>query len=104
MTSLGKDWHRGCLRCGKCKKTLTPGSHAEVKTFPFFWAQDLLSLLNSEKASPIVLIPATVHCLDREDLAEVEQNRTSIESDTTLKNRDSYLLYSRAFFCDWISI
>jgi hypothetical protein len=29
-TSLGKDWHRGCLRCAKCSKTLTPGSHAEV--------------------------------------------------------------------------
>lgn len=31
VTSLGKDWHRPCLRCAKCKKTLTPGSHAEVR-------------------------------------------------------------------------
>ena len=30
VSSLGKDWHRGCLKCAKCKKTLTPGSHAEV--------------------------------------------------------------------------
>ena len=29
-TSLGKDWHSACLRCEKCKKTLAPGSHAEV--------------------------------------------------------------------------
>ena len=29
VTSLGKDWHRACLRCAKCKKTLTPGGHAE---------------------------------------------------------------------------
>ncbi|GBN55352.1 hypothetical protein AVEN_23739-1, partial [Araneus ventricosus] len=29
LTSLGKDWHRACLRCEKCNKTLTPGSHAE---------------------------------------------------------------------------
>ncbi|XP_065830732.1 cysteine-rich protein 1-like [Oscarella lobularis] len=35
VTSLGKDWHRGCLRCGKCKKTLTPGSHAEREGKPY---------------------------------------------------------------------
>lgn len=39
VTSLGKDWHRPCLRCEKCKKTLTPGSHAEVsyKKVHRFW-------------------------------------------------------------------
>lgn len=31
VTSLGKDWHRPCLRCQKCKKTLSAGSHAEVR-------------------------------------------------------------------------
>lgn len=31
MTSLGKDWHRPCLRCERCSKTLTPGGHAEVR-------------------------------------------------------------------------
>lgn len=30
VTSLGKDWHRPCLRCERCGKTLTPGGHAEV--------------------------------------------------------------------------
>ncbi|XP_072284984.1 cysteine-rich protein 2-like isoform X2 [Pyxicephalus adspersus] len=31
VTSLGKDWHRPCLRCERCSKTLTPGSLAEVR-------------------------------------------------------------------------
>ena len=30
VQSLGKDWHRACLRCTKCKKTLSSGGHAEV--------------------------------------------------------------------------
>jgi hypothetical protein len=30
VTSLGKDWHRPCLKCEKCGKTLSPGGHAEV--------------------------------------------------------------------------
>lgn len=30
VTSLGKDWHRPCLRCDRCSKTLAAGSHAEV--------------------------------------------------------------------------
>uniref|UniRef100_A0A5F9CZ99 LIM zinc-binding domain-containing protein n=1 Tax=Oryctolagus cuniculus TaxID=9986 RepID=A0A5F9CZ99_RABIT len=29
VTSLGKDWHRPCLRCKRCGKTLTPSGHAE---------------------------------------------------------------------------
>ncbi|NXS14579.1 CRIP2 protein, partial [Neodrepanis coruscans] len=33
VTSLGKDWHRPCLRCERCSKTLTPGGHAEVTYF-----------------------------------------------------------------------
>ncbi|XP_078466356.1 cysteine-rich protein 1 [Lampetra fluviatilis] len=35
VTSLGKDWHRPCLTCTKCKKTLTPGSHAEHEGQPY---------------------------------------------------------------------
>uniref|UniRef100_A0A8D0KRP7 LIM zinc-binding domain-containing protein n=1 Tax=Strix occidentalis caurina TaxID=311401 RepID=A0A8D0KRP7_STROC len=31
VSSLGKDWHRPCLRCEKCNKTLTSGGHAEVR-------------------------------------------------------------------------
>ncbi|CAH3141490.1 unnamed protein product [Pocillopora meandrina] len=29
VSSLGKDWHRGCLKCTRCGKTLTSGGHAE---------------------------------------------------------------------------
>ena len=35
VTSLGKDWHRPCLRCEKCKKTLSSGGHAEVGCHDF---------------------------------------------------------------------
>ncbi|TGZ56116.1 hypothetical protein CRM22_010196 [Opisthorchis felineus] len=38
VTSLGQDWHRPCLKCDRCKKTLSPGSHSELpfqnKQFP----------------------------------------------------------------------
>uniref|UniRef100_G1KZM2 Cysteine-rich protein 1 n=1 Tax=Ailuropoda melanoleuca TaxID=9646 RepID=G1KZM2_AILME len=34
VTSLGKDWHRPCLKCEKCGKTLTSGGHAEVAPSP----------------------------------------------------------------------
>ncbi|XP_067881539.1 cysteine-rich protein 3-like isoform X2 [Heterodontus francisci] len=30
VTSLGRNWHRPCLRCERCQKTLTPGGHAQV--------------------------------------------------------------------------
>ncbi|XP_067847188.1 cysteine-rich protein 1 [Heptranchias perlo] len=35
VTSLGKDWHRACLKCKKCNKTLTPGSHSEHEGKPY---------------------------------------------------------------------
>ncbi|XP_031561751.1 cysteine-rich protein 2-like [Actinia tenebrosa] len=35
VTSLGKDWHRPCLKCEKCKKTLSAGSHAEKNGKPY---------------------------------------------------------------------
>ncbi|XP_070796971.1 cysteine-rich protein 2 isoform X3 [Pituophis catenifer annectens] len=35
VTSLGKDWHRPCLRCERCGKTLIPGSHAEHDGQPY---------------------------------------------------------------------
>lgn len=31
VSSLGKNWHRPCLRCERCNKTLAAGSHAEVR-------------------------------------------------------------------------
>uniref|UniRef100_A0A8C6VRV4 LIM zinc-binding domain-containing protein n=1 Tax=Naja naja TaxID=35670 RepID=A0A8C6VRV4_NAJNA len=35
VTSLGKDWHRPCLKCEKCKKTLNAGGHAEHEGKPY---------------------------------------------------------------------
>ncbi|XP_023686159.1 uncharacterized protein [Paramormyrops kingsleyae] len=35
VSSLGRNWHRPCLRCERCKKTLTPGGHAEHDGKPF---------------------------------------------------------------------
>uniref|UniRef100_A0A670IG61 Cysteine rich protein 1 n=1 Tax=Podarcis muralis TaxID=64176 RepID=A0A670IG61_PODMU len=35
VTSLGKDWHRPCLKCEKCSKTLTAGGHAEHDGKPY---------------------------------------------------------------------
>ncbi|VDM38700.1 unnamed protein product [Toxocara canis] len=37
VQSLGKDWHRPCLRCAndKCNKTLAPGSHSEHEGQPY---------------------------------------------------------------------
>uniref|UniRef100_UPI00358F8273 cysteine-rich protein 2-like n=1 Tax=Myxine glutinosa TaxID=7769 RepID=UPI00358F8273 len=35
MMSLGRFWHRPCLRCERCKKTLTAGSHAEHDGKPY---------------------------------------------------------------------
>lgn len=35
VTSLGKDWHRPCLRCEKCNKTLSSGGHAEHQGKPY---------------------------------------------------------------------
>ncbi len=35
VTSLGKDWHRPCLKCEKCGKVLTSGGHAEHEGKPY---------------------------------------------------------------------
>ncbi|XP_025775215.1 cysteine-rich protein 2-like [Puma concolor] len=35
VSSLGKDWHKFCLKCERCSKTLTPGGHAEHDGRPF---------------------------------------------------------------------
>ncbi|XP_043554309.1 cysteine-rich protein 1 [Chiloscyllium plagiosum] len=31
----GKDWHKSCLKCGKCNKTLTAGSFSEHNGQPY---------------------------------------------------------------------
>uniref|UniRef100_A0A3B3QHU9 Cysteine rich protein 3 n=1 Tax=Paramormyrops kingsleyae TaxID=1676925 RepID=A0A3B3QHU9_9TELE len=35
VMSLGRNWHRPCLRCERCKKTLTSGGHAEHEGKPY---------------------------------------------------------------------
>ncbi|XP_018606512.1 cysteine-rich protein 3-like isoform X2 [Scleropages formosus] len=35
VSSLGKNWHRFCLKCERCKKTLSPGGHAEHDGSPY---------------------------------------------------------------------
>uniref|UniRef100_UPI00358FCF57 cysteine-rich protein 1-like n=1 Tax=Myxine glutinosa TaxID=7769 RepID=UPI00358FCF57 len=35
VTSMGKNWHRACLKCKKCGKILTPGSHSEHDNSPY---------------------------------------------------------------------
>ncbi|ETN68599.1 LIM domain protein [Necator americanus] len=37
VTSIGKDWHRPCLRCENeaCKKTLAAGGHSERDGKPY---------------------------------------------------------------------
>ncbi|RXN29835.1 cysteine-rich 2-like isoform X1 [Labeo rohita] len=30
VSSLGKNWHRFCLKCERCSKILSPGGHAEL--------------------------------------------------------------------------
>lgn len=34
MSSLGKDWHKLCLKCDRCNKLLNAGGHAEVSKTP----------------------------------------------------------------------
>lgn len=31
VSSLGKNWHRFCLKCERCHNILSPGGHAEVR-------------------------------------------------------------------------
>ncbi|KAL4612847.1 cysteine-rich protein 2-like isoform X3 [Arapaima gigas] len=35
VQSLGRNWHRPCLRCERCKKTLAAGAHAEHEGRPY---------------------------------------------------------------------
>ncbi|KAK5857715.1 hypothetical protein PBY51_010941 [Eleginops maclovinus] len=34
VSSLGKDWHKMCLKCDRCNKLLNAGGHAEVSGTP----------------------------------------------------------------------
>ncbi|KAJ3606295.1 hypothetical protein NHX12_025816 [Muraenolepis orangiensis] len=35
VSSLGKDWHKFCLKCERCNKILTAGGHAEHDGTPY---------------------------------------------------------------------
>ncbi|GAB1301116.1 Cysteine-rich protein 3 [Apodemus speciosus] len=35
MSSLGKNWHRFCLKCERCHSILSPGGHAEHNGRPY---------------------------------------------------------------------
>ncbi|XP_055497000.1 cysteine-rich protein 1 [Leucoraja erinacea] len=35
VTALNKDWHRTCLKCEKCNKTLTTGSLSQHDGKPY---------------------------------------------------------------------
>ncbi|XP_036909328.1 cysteine-rich protein 3 isoform X5 [Sturnira hondurensis] len=78
VMSLGRNWHRPCLRCQRCRKTLTAGSHAEVSKEGMGCyvgrreARDRkratlrglsFSLCPSMMASPTATSPATATCL-----------------------------------------
>lgn len=72
VSSLGKDWHKFCLKCERCNKTLNPGGHAEVrhggelKNLPFcsvFYC--FPSFLCSMMGSPTATSPATPPSLDQ---------------------------------------
>ncbi|XP_041485260.1 cysteine-rich protein 1-like [Lytechinus variegatus] len=33
--ALGKTWHKTCLKCTSCKKTLTPGNFSDKENQPY---------------------------------------------------------------------
>lgn len=76
---MGRNWHRPCLRCQRCRKTLTAGSHAEVSREGMggyagrreagdrqrakLRVLSSFSLCPSMTASPTATSPATATCL-----------------------------------------
>uniref|UniRef100_A0A673CQA5 Cysteine-rich protein 1 n=1 Tax=Sphaeramia orbicularis TaxID=375764 RepID=A0A673CQA5_9TELE len=77
VTSLGKDWHRPCLKCEKCSKTLSPGSHAEVR---YQSAQRLCSTL--------VIIIIIFICRLESPFKNKQTNKQTINKQNTFKNTD----------------
>ncbi|CAH3133340.1 unnamed protein product [Porites lobata] len=56
VSSIGKDWHRGCLKCAKCKKTLSPGGHSEVTHLEFSYEYSGRYFWNNISTAKISLI------------------------------------------------
>ena len=70
VTSLGKDWHRPCLRCEKCNKVGRPKTACLDKKFRS-WAQDHM-LRTAE--NHIVIDHVTQLCLVLKDSDAVEMS------------------------------
>uniref|UniRef100_A0A8C2K6J7 Cysteine-rich protein 2-like n=1 Tax=Cyprinus carpio TaxID=7962 RepID=A0A8C2K6J7_CYPCA len=60
VSSLGKDWHRPCLRCERCSKTLAPGSHAEHDGQPYCHKPCYAVLFGPKGTFPIVHFPISL--------------------------------------------
>uniref|UniRef100_A0A8C9G5U6 LIM zinc-binding domain-containing protein n=2 Tax=Neognathae TaxID=8825 RepID=A0A8C9G5U6_PAVCR len=58
VSSLGKDWHKFCLKCERCNKTLTPGGHAEHDGKPFCHKPCYATLFGPKGTSGRCLYPA----------------------------------------------
>ncbi|EMP34564.1 Cysteine-rich protein 1 [Chelonia mydas] len=58
VTSLGKDWHRPCLKCEKCNKTLTSGGHAEHDGKPYCNQPCYSALFGPKGKFPCLGLPA----------------------------------------------
>ncbi|XP_060546171.1 cysteine-rich protein 2 isoform X3 [Pantherophis guttatus] len=63
VTSLGKDWHRPCLRCERCGKTLIPGGHAEHDGQPYCHkpCYGILFGPKDRDGEPMALMPQVAH-------------------------------------------
>ncbi|KAG7510500.1 Cysteine-rich 1 [Solea senegalensis] len=60
VTSMGKDYHRPCLKCEKCNKTLSAGSHAVHDDKPYchnpcYSALNELALTPSDRRNSVNL-------------------------------------------------
>ncbi|XP_076984465.1 cysteine-rich protein 1-like isoform X1 [Tamandua tetradactyla] len=62
VTSLGKDWHRPCLKCEKCGRTLTSGGHAKHEGKPYCNHPCYAAMFGPKGGGiPICCPPATHH-------------------------------------------
>uniref|UniRef100_A0A6Q2WXA5 LIM zinc-binding domain-containing protein n=1 Tax=Esox lucius TaxID=8010 RepID=A0A6Q2WXA5_ESOLU len=69
VMSLGRNWHRPCLRCERCKKTLTSGGHAEHEGIPYCHVP-CYGILYGPKGVNIGNVGCYIY--DKEDLEQTE--------------------------------